>query len=238
METDGAEKETLEQLLAQYREKTKRPVIHSLNRRLGYLEARKVAEPYGGLPRNVTHEYTQVGSNDWSKPELEGYYPAYAREMPIYPGPGKTLKKGEDVIDPSIDEKGRRWVYPSYLIPEEAIGRANKALFVNPRKIIEEEKEVTVIADPDRDVTVLSDFPQKSDWTRTFGSYNFVWRLNTAGVRPLVRGCGGFYGGRRGVDALYRHDDGFGVGYESLEETPQDLESLTIGQLRSALKKG
>ncbi len=236
MGMNGSENE-LEGLLSQYKEKTRMPKIRSLNRQLGYLEARKVAGPYGGLPTIASHQRALVDTDEWQSSELKGYYPAWAKEMLIHPKSGENMKKREDVIDPYTDDKGRRWVYPSFLIPDEAVGRANKALFVNPRKIIEEEKEVTVIADPDRDVTVLSGFPQSSDWTRVFGAYNFVFRLGTAGVRPLVRYYYG-YGDRRYIVANDGHGDSFGVGYESLEETPQDLESLTMGQLRSALKKG
>ena len=236
METGQLGEETLDRLLAEYREKTKMPKIRSLNKDLGYLEARKAAEPYGGLPTNASHQKTLVETDDWKSPELKGYYPAFAREMSVYPKPWETMKKGEDVIDAFLDGKGRKWVYPSYCIPDEAIGQSGKALMVNPRKIVEEEKEVTVIADPNKDVTVLSDFPQRSNWTRTFGADNYVWRLDKAGVLPLVRIFGGCdYG--RGVIVNYGLGNRFGVGYESIEEAPLNLESLTIGKLLETLKK-
>ncbi|MCL5101178.1 MAG: hypothetical protein M1348_01025 [Candidatus Parvarchaeota archaeon] len=233
METNDLEKD-LERLLSAYREKTKMPKIRSLNnRKLTYLEARKAAEPYGGLPTNALHQKTLVETDDWNNLELKGYYPAFAREMSIYPESDETMKKGEDVIDALLDDKGRKWVYPSYCIPDEAIGQSDKALMVNPRKIIEEEKEVTIIADPNKDVTILSDFPQHSGWTQTFGADNYVWRLDKAGVRPSVRG---FIGYVRGVD-VFGFGLHFGVGYESLEEVPLNLESLTIGKLLETLKK-
>ena len=235
METNDLEKD-LERLLSAYREKTKMPKIWLLNRKLNYLDARNAAEPYGGLPTNALHQKILVETDEWKSPELKGYYPAFAREMSVYPKPWETMKKGEDVIDAFLDNKGRKWIYPSYCIPDEAIGKAGKALMVNPRKIIEEKKEVTVIANPYKDVTVLSDFPQRSDWTRTFGADNYVWRLSGAGVRPLVRGFDVYDIGRDvGVDCGLRYR--FGVGYESLEEVPLNLKDITLEQFLSVIKK-
>ena len=240
METGRLGKETLDRLLAEYREKVKMPKIRSLNnrknRKLTYLEARKAAEPYGGLPTNALHQKTLVETDDWKSLELKGYYPAFAREISVYPESGETMKKGEDVIDAFPDNKGRKWIYPSYLIPDEAIGQSGKALMVNPRKIIEEEKEVTVIADPNKDVTILSNFPQSSDRTRIFGADNFVLRVSGAGVRPLVRGFGG-YDDRRVVGVYCRFGGRFGVGYESLEEVPLNLKDITLEQFLSVIKK-
>ena len=234
METNDLKKD-LERLLSAYRKKTEGPRIRSLNnRKLTYLEARNAAEPYGGLPTNALHQKILVETYDWKSPELKGYYPAFAREMSIYPYAGETMKKGEDVIN--VDNKGRKWVYPAYCIPDEAINKVGKALMVNPRKIIEEEKEVTVIANPYKDVTILSNFPQSTGWTRTFGANNYIWRLAEAGVWPLVRYFGDVVN-RRGVDVGYRLGDRFGVGYESIEEAPLNLESLTIGKLLKTLKK-
>ena len=239
METNDLEKD-LERLLSAYREKTKMPKIRSLNnRKLTYPEARKAAEPYGGLPTNALHQKTLVETYDWKSPELKDYYPAFAREMSVYPEYGETMKKGEDLIDPYLDYKGRKWVYPSYCIPDEAINQVGKALMVNPRKIVEEEKEVTVMANPYKDVTILSDFPQSSDRTRIFGPGNFVLRVSGAGVRPLVRSFLGFdeYNLRRNVVVGCRLGSRFGVGYESPVVAPQNLESLTIGKLLSTVKK-
>ena len=233
METNDLEKD-LERLLSAYREKTKMPKIWLLNRKLNYLDARNAAEPYGGLPTNALHQKILVETDEWKSPKLKGYYPAFAREMSIYPKSGETIKKGEDVIDAFLDNNGRKWVYPSYLIPDEAINQVGKALMVNPRKIIEEEKEVTIIADPNKDVTVLSDFPQSSGWTQTFGADNLVWRLSGAGVRPLVRG---FFGIGRDIVVGCWLGDNFGVGYESIEEAPLNLKDITLEQFLSVIKK-
>ena len=70
METNDLEKD-LERLLSAYREKTKMPKIRSLNKDLGYLEARKAAEPYGGLPTNALHQKTLVETYDWKSPEMK-----------------------------------------------------------------------------------------------------------------------------------------------------------------------
>ncbi len=239
METNDLEKD-LERLLSAYREKTKMPKIWLLNRKLNYLDARNAAEPYGGLPTNALHQKILVETDEWKSPKLKGYYPAFAREMSIYPKSGETMKKGEDVIDAFLDDKGRKWVYPAYCIPDEAINQVGKALMVNPRKIIEEEKEVTVIANPykDKDVTILSNFPQSSDWTRTFGADNYVRRLSGAGVRPLVRSFYGFYCyGWPVVDVGCGLGGRFGVGYESIEEAPLNLKDITLKTLLETLNK-
>ena len=233
METNDLEKD-LERLLSAYREKTKMPKIRSLDTELNYLDARNAAEPYGGLPTNALHQKILVETDEWKSPKLKGYYPAFAREMSVYPKPWETMKKGEDVIDAFLDNKGRKWIYPSYCIPDEAIGGADKALIVNPRKIVEEEKEVTVIANPYKDVTVLSDFPQSSGWTQTFGADNLVLRVSGAGVRPLVRY---FYGYGRPVDVSHGLGDRFGVGYESIEEVPLNLKDITLKTLLETLNK-
>ena len=238
METNDLKKD-LERLLSAYRKKTEGPRIRSLNnRKLTYIEARKAAELYGGLPTNALHQKILVETDEWKSPELKGYYPAFAREMSIYPYAGETMKKGEDVIN--VDNKGRKWVYPAYCIPDEAINQVGKALMVNPRKIIEEEKEVTVIANPykDKDVTILSNFPQSSDWTRTFGADNYVRRLSGAGVRPLVRSFYGFYCyGWPVVDVGCGLGGRFGVGYESIEEAPLNLKDITLKTLLETLNK-
>ncbi len=256
MEMEGLENMTLEQLLAQYEEKEEKakvPKIRSLNKELGYLEARKVAEPYGGLPRNVTHKRTLVDSDDWKG--LTNYYPAWAREILVYPKPNGTFRKGDNVVDAYRDEKRRKWVYPSFCVPYEAIGKRNVALFVTPMAIVEEKHKVIVIAAPNNGVVVLSDFPQNSGWRNvdentgiplsaknvdtSSSSAGYLWRQDGAGVRPLVRGYDG-YGGCgdwRDVGAFSGYGSGFGVGVESLEVVPQNLESLTLGQLLSAVKK-
>ncbi len=240
METNDLEKD-LERLLSAYRKKTEGHRIRSLNTELTYLEARKAAEPYGGLPTNALHQKTLVETDEWKSPELKGYYPAFAREMSVYPKSGETMKKGEDVIDAFLDDKGRKWIYPAYCIPDEAINQVGKALMINPRKIIEEEKEVTVIANPykDKDVTVLSDFPQRFGWTQTFGADNLVRRVSGAGVRPLVRSFVSFgvCDGRRDVFVNCRLGDNFGVGYESIEEAPLNLKDITLEQFLSVIKK-
>ncbi len=251
METEGLGSMTLEQLLAQYREKTKVTKIRSLNKDLGYLKARKVAEPYGGLPRNVTHKRTLVDSDDWTG--LRSYYPAWAREILVYPESNGTFKKDEDIVDSYKDKEGREWVFPAYCVPDEAVDKKNVALFVTPFAIAEDASSVTVIAGS-RKVVVLSNFPQRSHWGTVdektgiplsaknvdiwSNTSGYLCRLDTAGVRPLLRYYDRYFvDGSRAVVADYEHDLGFGVGVESLEEAPQNLESLTLGQLLSAVKK-
>ncbi len=252
MEMEGLESMTLEQLLAPY----KKTRIKSLNQELDYLEARKVAEPYGGLPRNVTHKRMLVDSDDWQTPELKEYHIAWAREMLVYPKSNEVfLPGGQDAVDSCEDKKGRAWVYPAFCIPDIALNKRNVALFVTPRYIEETDKQVTVIADPRKDVVVLYDFPQCSQWgtvdektgiplsaknvDTSSSSAGYLRRPDIAGVRPLVRYYNDYsaHSNRRDVDSYIGYSNRFGVGVESLEVVPQNLESLTLGQLLSAVKK-
>ncbi len=265
METDGLESMTLDQLMSQYRDKTVRPTIRSLRdwlgvvKRRGYIEARKVVESLGGLPRNVVHEQVLVNSDDWMPLAGQGYYPAWAREMIVAPENGGVFRNGEDIVDTYTDD-GRSWVFPSYCIPEGARQKRGKGLFVDPRKIIEGPKEVMVIADPSKDVVVLDDFLQESGWGKvdpatgvplyarnvdaSSRGAGYFCRPNQAFVQPFMRGIGytdlsgyRFYYGRRSVDAGNGHYVQSGVGVESREAASQDLESVTLGQLLETMGK-
>ena len=60
--------------------------------------------------------------------------------------------------------------------------------------------------------------------------------MSGAGVRPLVRGFGG-YDDRRVVGVYCRFGGRFGVGYESIEEVPLNLKDITLEQFLSVIKK-
>ena len=184
-----------------------------------------------GLPSNVLHDETLVRSDVWK--QLPEYYPAWAREVLVYPEKGGKFMRGEDVVDGYTDDKGRQWVFPASQIPEAAIGKNGIALFVNPQRVEVEGSKVTIIADP-QSITVLDGFMQKSGWGKVdektrvpvssheslaYEQKRYLWRLDTAGVRPLVRGDY-LIDSRRGVVANGRPDDRSGVAQagSSLEE--------------------
>ncbi len=152
-----------------------------------------------GLPSNVLHDETLVRYDAWK--QLSGYYPAWAREVLVYPEKGGEFRRGEDVVDDYTDKKGRQWVFPSSQIPEAAIGKKGVALFVNPQRVEVEDNKVTIIADQ-QSITVLDGFMQKSGWGKAdektgvpvssdeslaYEQKRYLHRFDTAGVRPLAR---------------------------------------------------
>lgn len=183
---------------------------------LGWLEAREVVKDKGGLPSNVLHDeylvYKDEGEPFWGEKlrykNIEDYYPAWAREILVYPAKGDMFKKGEDVIDAELDEKGRKWVFPASFISKNAIGKEKVGLFVDPEDVkVETYKgEPAVIIYP-KSIIVLHGFIQvsgqrgKADKKTkvpleiatkvaeklSLLQMRYLYRLDGAGVRPLVR---------------------------------------------------
>jgi len=210
-------------------------VIIPSGQNLGWLEAREAVKDKGGLPSNVLHDDVLVRSEAWK--QLGVYYPAWAREVLVYPAKGDTFKKGEDVVDVHIDEKGRKWVFPASFIPEEAVGKEKVGLFVDPEdaKVEDYNGEPAVIIYP-KSIVVLHGFIQESvvegrvdEDTRiplevapevaeklAEDQKRWLYRRDGAGVEPLVRYAGGALEiVRRGVTADDGHNVALGVGYVS-----------------------
>ncbi len=249
MDSNDLNGKTLEELMQFYQQKTAQPIIRKIGGNKPYLEARKVAKDNGGrLPSNALTTQLLMYS-DFSKTIPSGYTPAWQRELLVHPKSGKSFKKGEDITE--MDSKGRKWVYPSYCIPEDA-RKSKTALFVDPKhEPVIEGNEVIVTADPYKEVKILDDFLQENGWGKVdkatgiplayrkvdylhFEEKAFLWRTHAEGVRPLVRGD---FGGRD-VVALYGSDVGFGVGVESREAASQvSPDKITLGELLKVLQE-
>jgi hypothetical protein len=168
----------------------------------GYLEARRITKGKGGLPSNVLHDNYLTRTSDWE--DLIKIYPAWAREVLVYPESGGLFKKGRDVVDSQEDKKGRRWILPASCVPEEATERENVGLFVDPEAITEEKDKVVIHS---KSTVILSRFIQESGkggkvdektriplevdpelWeTLPDKEKRWLYRLEGVGVRPLVR---------------------------------------------------
>ena len=254
MESNDLNGKTLEELIQVYQQKAAQPIIRKIGGNKPYLEARMVAKDNGGRLTGNAFTTQLLMYSDVSKTIPSDYMPAWQRELLIHPRSGERFKKGENITE--MDLKGRRWVYPSYCIPEEA-RREDTALFVDPKhEPVVEGDEVIVTADPYKEVTILDDFLQEDGWGKVhkatgiplacrkvddlpFEERGYLRRNGVEGVRPLVRGYD--YrpaGDRRGVYAYYESDGGFGVGVESCGAAPQvSLSKLTLGEFLSALQK-
>jgi hypothetical protein len=200
-----------------------RQVIVPTGQRLGYVEAFNLVRDKGGLPSNVLHDDILVRSEGWK--QLQGYYPAWAREVLVYPEKNGVFKRGQDIID-------GQWVFPASFIPELAIGQEKVGLFVDLQNVEASENRVVILAEP-KSVIVLAPFIQNSgelgkvdEATRvplyvekderqflTEDQKRWLWRIDGQAVRPLVRGWVAVsFDNRRIVYADFRPYDSFGMG--------------------------
>ena len=201
---------------------TKEKIV-PLNKGAGYLEARKLtAEKGSKLPSNVLHDDVLVRSDDWR--QISDAYPLWAREVLVYPAKGSKFEKGKDVVDSQTG-----WILPASYVPEQAVGKQNMGLFVDPRDVTKENGKVIVHPE---NLVVLASFIQNSgdsgkvdEQTRvplnlpldSEDQKRYLWRIGGSGVRPLLRDVG-YDDGRRYVDAYDWPDDGCGVAIVGLVE--------------------
>ena len=207
-------------------------VIVPTGQKLSYIDAFNKILDRGGLPPNRVHDDVLVRSRNWRS--LLSYYPAWAREILVYPEAYGKFEGGKDVVDAYKDRSGRSWVLTASSIPEEAIDREGGALFIEPQSIKVGVKKVIIKADS-KATRILSPFMQKSGWgvvdedTRVplgsvsgFSPYKtkrYLWRIDGAGVRPLVREWSGLnIDYRRYVYSDYGPDNAFGVGLIDVEQ--------------------
>ena len=229
--------------------KTKQTIIQT-GQRLSYVKAFNLVRDIGGLPSNVLHDDTLVRSDVWK--QLKSYYAAWAREVLVYPEQKGRFKKGEDVVDAYEDEAGRTWVFPASSMPEEAVGKAGVALFVDPQNVRIDGKRIIIDADP-KSITIISPFLQENGWGRVdertrvplalapdtgeFNAKRYLWRLNGIGVRPIVRDSDGI-GDKRTVYAIYGREGTFGVGLVGHAEAAQEIEAAKVTTEKSMAKRG
>ncbi len=208
----------------------------------GYLDAIKLAEGKGGLPSNVLLDDILMRSdraNELKKLREADYFPAWAREVLVYPEKNGVFKKGKDIVDAYKDGAGRQWIFPCSSIPIEAIGKKGAALFVDPLNVEVTGSKVIVTAEPET-VIVLNEFLQTAGWgkvdkkTKVPLNYakvddlpsdpqRYLWRIDGQGVRPLVRYVGDFDYYRRYVVAGNWQYGGFGVASVELEQAEPKL---------------
>ncbi|MDE1860592.1 MAG: hypothetical protein KGH72_02630 [Candidatus Micrarchaeota archaeon] len=175
-----------------------------------------------------------VATDGWKRLQRDGYYPAWCRELIVYPEAHDVFRLGHDVVDGKQDAEGRIWVLPAECIPPAAFNRSGMALFVNPQRIIVNNGEVIVIP---RVVTLAHPFiydthrPGRVDeWTRMpkFAHDHTLKRLRRrsaeavrwlkrdgeeAGVRPLIRHASRTRVIRFTVHVTSNRDAELGVGF-------------------------
>ncbi len=95
----------------------------------------------------------------------KGFWPALSGYFLIYPGIGKTFRKGTDFEDMYGDSHGRKLIVPASSIPEEAIGLENACLCLPPTNIDPDNRR-TIIEAVRSTVITHTGFPQEE---RSFG---------------------------------------------------------------------
>lgn len=184
-----------------------------------YLQARAMAASKGSrLPSNVLHD-EYLSTDRWRA--IGALYPAWAREVLVYPEKGGKFRIGQDVFDA---ESG--WLFPASYIPREAVGRERMALFVDPQAITCERGRMVVHPAPGIQATIIHPFIQESgkggrmdiitgvpmDLEPTNPSERrYLCRRNEAGVSPIARFTYGSRVSEFHVFAKCIPDDCFGV---------------------------
>lgn len=195
----------------------------SFGLKAGYLEARTIAAEKGmRLPSNVLHDDYLVKSDRWER--MWEAYPAWAREIVVYPQKNGMFIRGADVVDSEIG-----WIFPASYIPPQAISVRGVGLLVDPEEISRESGRT--IVHPHGDATVISPFIQENGGCgrmdrrtrlplglepRSDAEARRFYRLECAGVRPIARSINSSETDywRRGVSGLYGPDSMFGVSGE------------------------
>jgi hypothetical protein len=189
------------------------------NRESNYLGARQMAAQRGTiLPSNVLHD-EYLSSDRWRA--LGALYPAWAREILVYPEKGGKFKIGQDVVD-----KENGWIFPASYVPREAVGREKMALFVDPQAVTCERGKLIVHPNPEIHVVLIHPFIQESGRggamdrrtgvpldieTDNITEKRYICRRNEAGVTPMVRFTYGSKVSEYHVFAKCIPEDCFGV---------------------------
>ena len=174
--------------------------IVPLGQTAGYMEARRLAAEKGmGLASNVLHDDYLARTNRWQ--EVKAIYPAWGRELLVYPEINGEFAKGKDIVD---SETG--WCLPATYLTDPNFVNADVfqkgiGLFVDPEDVREENSRIVVIP---ASIVVLVHFIQEKG---VFGRVDqatriplaeprtaleerrFFYRISGVGVRPIVRGC-------------------------------------------------
>ena len=223
--------------------KEKNQVIVLIARKVGWLDARELVESKGGLQSNRLHDRYLVETEEWK--DIRSLYPAWAREVLVYPEKDGQFRKGTDVVDASRDGIGRKWILPASCIPEQAIGVKGVALFVDPDCVEINSRKVAILSRP-KSIVVLAPFIQANAWGKMDertrvplavlqdpdGQNNrYLWRVSGAGVRPLVRGWYDVWFTGRLLFAVLRHDYSFGAAGVAQAEPIKAVNQETLRAL-------
>ncbi len=209
--------------------------------RASWLRAREYVKDKGGLPSHVLHDDLLVRA--WpalpqAQRELfESYYPAWAREVLVYPKTNKRFKRGNDILDPHQDNSGRVWVFPAFAVPYEAFEQKNVVLLVDPEEIELTRTRVVVLADPesvialstavwkiggsgmvDEDTRIPLEVDRGLFKRLKEHQKRWLWRMDGFGVRPIHRNVNVFNGGRD-IFGGGSYDLEFGAGHADTEES-------------------
>ena len=204
-------------------------------KRQPWLDARLALDKEGKrMPANADYDNVLVGSEAWQS--IKEVFPAWTDSVLVYPAKNGKFKAGRDVVDAFKDDAGNEWVFSTASIPKEAIGRKGVGIHIDHPAIEVRRKTVILSAGPESTVTVLEDFIQENgkagkvdEKTRVpladsnvddlpAEQVRWLYRIDGAGVRPLVRGFYGYVRGRRVVGAFYRQDSRFWVALVETEK--------------------
>lgn len=205
------------------------------------------------MPSNANYDSVLIGSDAWM--QIKEVFPAWTDTVLVYPESGGEFKGGEEVIDALKDGMGNSWVFSTDSIPMAAIGKKGVAICIDHPKIKLLENKVVLSAGTESTVTVLRNFIQESgragrvdERTRVplesdtrdlpLDQIRRLYRVNGAGVRPLVRVCDGYIVDRWAVNVHYRQDYRYGVAQlETISEAAAQKIGIADPQLAAMVRK-
>ena len=221
-----------------------------------WIDARNAVKDKGGLPSSVLHDQHLVGSERYA--ELpRNYYPAWAREVLVYPAKNGVFVEGEHVTDAETDSKNMQWkVDKEFLVLAHTIkqvfGLTGVSLFIDPGADPANvyEKDGSIWVRPDRGVDSIVvlhnsiqisgncgkmdeatgiplEVPKELLDKLTEDQKRWLYKINGAGVRPLSRIVYRDGDDRRDVDAVTGRNGGLGVAYVETSEAREGGEAVS-----------
>lgn len=183
---------------------------------------------HGGLPPNALHD--SVLSRLHGFKQLDSYYPAWAREVLVYPEMGGVFAGGKDIVADCGIARDKRLVLPSSCVPREAVNTHGVGLLLIPQDIHVQQDKIIIQPDP-KSVKVLYPFIQASGMPGAIENEariplstlpeaieeipaeqkRWFMREVTQSITPIVRGPS-LLGGWRALYAVNWINGKFGVG--------------------------
>jgi hypothetical protein len=194
------------------------------------LASRLVAKEHMKLPSNVLHDDYLTNGQKWEA--IRQIYPAWAREILVYPEKGGSFVKREDVIDCRTE-----WALPAQFLTDPKyvdgdVFRPGVGLLVDPAYFDQMSGRVFVIA---LSVKVIFPFIQVSnaggllekrtciplDVQASGEEARWLYLVDGIGVRPIMRECDDCNGKWR-IHASVSPDMVFGVAGEAAAGTSEN----------------